>query len=217
MSIREDYNTWASTYDADSNTTRDTEHKAFISTISKLKYNNVLELGCGTGKNTIYLSKTSSTLHAVDISPQMIALAQDKVKAKNAKFSVIDISKPWNLGENKFDLITCSLTLEHVPRLQLVFDEAYKHLKTDGYFYIGELHPVKKYLGEGYPRYIHKGKTHRIKSYTHHISKFINYPLRSGFEIISCDDWFKPQNKEVPNIISFVYKKPYLRRSSSIV
>ena len=55
MSIEKAYNTWAEQYDTNENKTRDLDIKATIETLSKYKFKYVLELGCGTGKNTKWL------------------------------------------------------------------------------------------------------------------------------------------------------------------
>lgn len=55
MSISKAYNSWASQYDTNLNKTRDLDKKATIETLSNYHFNNVLELGCGTGKNTEWL------------------------------------------------------------------------------------------------------------------------------------------------------------------
>ena len=52
MSIENAYNIWANQYDTNENRTRDLDKKSTIETLSKYEFENVLELGCGTGKNT---------------------------------------------------------------------------------------------------------------------------------------------------------------------
>ena len=51
MSIENAYNIWAHQYDKNVNRTRDLDKKCTIETLNNLVFKNVLELGCGTGKN----------------------------------------------------------------------------------------------------------------------------------------------------------------------
>lgn len=55
MNIREAYDRWSLTYDKDSNLTRDLDRLATENTLSDLKFQAAIELGCGTGKNTVLL------------------------------------------------------------------------------------------------------------------------------------------------------------------
>jgi 2-polyprenyl-3-methyl-5-hydroxy-6-metoxy-1,4-benzoquinol methylase len=47
----------------------------------------------------------------------MISKAKEKVKSENVSFKILDITEDWDLEENKFDLITFNLVLEHVENL----------------------------------------------------------------------------------------------------
>ena len=55
MSIEKAYNSWADQYDTNLNKTRDLDTKSTIETLRKLNFSKVIEVGCGTGKNTTYL------------------------------------------------------------------------------------------------------------------------------------------------------------------
>ena len=52
MDIEKAYNIWSSNYDTNKNKTRDLDKKVTEETLSKYTFKSVLELGCGTGKNT---------------------------------------------------------------------------------------------------------------------------------------------------------------------
>ena len=54
--IEKAYNSWAIQYDTNKNKTRDLDVKSTITTLSKYDFKNVLELGSGTGKNTVWRS-----------------------------------------------------------------------------------------------------------------------------------------------------------------
>jgi hypothetical protein len=53
MSVRKAYDTWSSSYDTDENKTRDLEAIALRTMLEAIPFENCLEIGCGTGKNTI--------------------------------------------------------------------------------------------------------------------------------------------------------------------
>jgi len=51
--VQQGYNRWANSYDAVENKTRDMDKMATQTVLKDILFGNVLELGCGTGKNTI--------------------------------------------------------------------------------------------------------------------------------------------------------------------
>src|SRR5688572_21157139 len=122
MEPRNAYNIWAESYDSAENKTRDLEGKAIREVLSELKFNHILEAGCGTGKNSIFLSEKCNMLTSVDFSPEMISIARKKVQKANVQFSECDLTKEWTF--TGFDLICCSLVLEHVSDLDHIFSQA---------------------------------------------------------------------------------------------
>jgi ubiquinone/menaquinone biosynthesis C-methylase UbiE len=147
LNIREAYNTWAQQYDADDNKTRDLEAKSLRENLADLSFHHCLELGCGTGKNTEWLITRVQHVSAVDLSSQMLAKAREKVKSECVEFIEADILKDWPFKPAMFDLVTCSLVLEHIQDLDPIFFRISKVITKGGYLYIGELHPFKQYAG----------------------------------------------------------------------
>ena len=111
-------------YDAMLNKTRDLDLIATKENLDCAMFQSILEIGCGTGKNTEWLSRKCSRLVAVDFSEEMMAIAKQKVMDKNVEWSRFDISGPWPIQSTGFDLITFNLVLEHVRDLKSVFTES---------------------------------------------------------------------------------------------
>jgi ubiquinone/menaquinone biosynthesis C-methylase UbiE len=57
MEIHEAYTDWSATYDSDRNLTRDLDQEVTRETLANLNFESILELGCGTGKNTELLAE----------------------------------------------------------------------------------------------------------------------------------------------------------------
>ena len=57
MNVQQAYNVWADNYDTVVNKTREVEARALRTLLSQNNYESVLEIGCGTGKNTIHSGK----------------------------------------------------------------------------------------------------------------------------------------------------------------
>lgn len=207
MSIEKSYNSWAEQYDTNENKTRDLDTKSTIKTLTKYDFKNVLELGCGTGKNTSWLLNKAELIIGLDFSQGMLDIAKKKITDHRVEFKKADLTKDWEI-ENQFaDLVTSSLTLEHIEDLNHVFNQANKKLKENGLFFISELHPFKQYSGSK-ARYETGNGIEELSVYTHHISDYIENAESNGFEILEIKEWFdeKPE-KEIPRLISFVFRK----------
>ncbi|AMC11170.1 methyltransferase type 11 [Lutibacter profundi] len=207
MSIEKAYNSWAAQYDSNENKTRELDKIVTISTLSNYKFSTVIELGCGTGKNTLWLLKKAQKIIGLDFSQEMLKKAKEKIKNSNVVFKNADITKPWDI-ENEFaNLITSNLTLEHIKNLDFIFNQAFKKLKPNGVFFISELHPFKQYSGSK-ARFESENGTVALEVYTHHISEYLNSAKKYNFKLIEINEWFDQSSKnEIPRLISFIFKK----------
>lgn len=97
----------------------------------------VLELGCGAGRNAIYLAKKGCSVDGVDLSNQALKWAKERAEKENVNIHFIcqDIFE-LPLQENSYDFIYDSGCFHHlaphrrISYLQLVD----KLLKPNGYF-----------------------------------------------------------------------------------
>jgi ubiquinone/menaquinone biosynthesis C-methylase UbiE len=76
-SVQIAYNEWSRIYDEMSNETRDMEANAIRSMISGKRL-SILELGCGTGKNTQFLKDLADEMIAVDFFPRNVGKGKGK-------------------------------------------------------------------------------------------------------------------------------------------
>src|SRR5258708_10456711 len=109
MSVQQSYNSWSATYDAVENKPRDREKLACRQILSDVSFETVIELGCGTGKNTEWLAEKAKQVTAVDLSEAMQAVAKERIKRGNVEFKQAHVKKPWDFSASKVDLIACSL------------------------------------------------------------------------------------------------------------
>src|SRR5687768_5573110 len=145
--VQQAYNNWAQQYDSNENKTRDLEARSLRETLAPLAFEHCLEIGCGTGKNTVWLMEKAATVTAVDLSEEMLTKAKEKITSSNVNFVQADITQPWNFAIKLYDLIGFSLVLEHIESLEPVIAKVVVALKPGGYLYISELHPFKQYNG----------------------------------------------------------------------
>ena len=207
MDIQKAYDDWSETYDADGNLTRDLDRKVVREALAGLHFESILELGCGTGKNTPFLAQIGTQVHAVDFSAGMIAKAKEKVKAENVEFARMDITQPWRFDDGSFDLIVCCLVLEHVADLSFVFSEASRTLKAGGRFFVDELHPFRQYEGRkaGFYR---DGEKVEVAAFVHHISDFLDAAGGHGLRLLSLKEyWHTADEGKPPRLASFMFEE----------
>ncbi|MGL5944169.1 MAG: class I SAM-dependent methyltransferase [Waterburya sp.] len=93
---------------------------------------DILELACGTGLWTQHLATFATHLTAVDASPEVIALNQQRVTSASVEYIVADL---FNWTPNRqFDFIFFGFWLSHVPREKFVpfWQMVKRALKPDG-------------------------------------------------------------------------------------
>jgi ubiquinone/menaquinone biosynthesis C-methylase UbiE len=147
MKIEEAYKEWSKQYDGNKNRTRDAEALVLRKLLSKRSFDNVLELGCGTGKNTSFLLENAKKVLAVDLTEEMLALARAKITSSKVEFIKADLTEEWSFVSQKADLVTFSLVLEHIENLNSVFQKVAQNTVKGAFLYVGELHPFKQYSG----------------------------------------------------------------------
>ena len=207
MSIQKAYNQWSETYDTGRNLTRDLDQEVMQETLATQHVNSILEIGCGTGKNTVFLAQIAGGVHALDFSQGMIEKAREKVKAENVRFSVADLTQRWPCEEGAYDLLVCNLVLEHIEDLSFIFSEGARVLTRRGGFLINELHPFRQYEGKKAVFQGDEGVT-EIPAFVHHISDFLNAASKSGFTLLKLDErWHAEDLNKPPRIISLLFEK----------
>ncbi len=206
MDNQKAYDAWSETYDAVENKTRDLEARALREMISGENL-ELLEIGCGTGKNTEYLQTKAKKIIGADFSAEMLAVAKQKIVAENVEFRELDLREDWEFAADSFDLITCSLALEHIENIEFVFAQAKKVLKKNGRFYLGEFHPFKQYQGSK-ARFETGAGVFELKCFVHHVSEFFEAGKNHNFECISLKEWFDDDDKtQIPRLLTMMFRK----------
>lgn len=206
MNTQQAYNHWARSYDTDENKTRDLEGAAGRQVLAGADFTRVLEVGCGTGKNTVWLAGKAKALTAVDFSEEMMKLARQKVSHPHVQFRQADITQPWHFG--RATLITCSLVLEHIQDLDFIFGQVAHSLEPGGLFYMCELHPYKQLQGSR-ARFERGEQLVQLEYFVHHISEFYAAAQKQGLRCQRLDEWFDSEDKTtLPRLVSFLFEKP---------
>ena len=204
--IINDYDAWAYQYDSNINPTRDLDKAITKKSLSNLNFSNVLELGCGSGKNTEWLITRANKLVGLDFSASMLNLARNKITSKKVTFINADLNEKWPVNNNSFDLITINLTLEHIEILDHIFNSMFMKLTKGGKCFVCELHP-KKQLAGSKARFEENGTEIVLDVFQHSEQDYIQSAEKAGFNLLSKEDWYDNE-KDIPRLISFLFEKP---------
>lgn len=201
------YTQWAATYDTDRNLTRDLDQAITRAVLGGRRYGAILEIGCGTGKNTGLLAQVGERVQALDFSAGMLAQAGAKGFGPTVTFAVADLTQPWPCADASVDLVVCNLVLEHIADLAFVFAEAARVLLPAGQFFACELHPFKQYMGS---KATFKRGEERIQppAFVHHLTDFIDAAARAGFTLTSLREWWHDEDRQTPpRLVSFLFTR----------
>jgi malonyl-CoA O-methyltransferase len=210
MSIQQAYDQWSSSYDVDQNLTRDLDSASTREILGMRRFRAVLEAGCGTGKNTAYLSRLASRLVAMDFSRGMLSRAYRKVSAPGLGFVLSDLARVWPLPAASFDLVTFNLVLEHIEDLPFVFSEAARVLRPGGTLLVSELHPFRQYQGARavFSNGQQVGSQAFIPAFVHHISNFMQAASQSELHLeLFRELWHAQDEGRPPRLAVFLFLK----------
>jgi ubiquinone/menaquinone biosynthesis C-methylase UbiE len=206
MTIRDAYSSWSSSYDTDRNLTRDLDQVITKRLLADQCATTLLELGCGTGKNTPFYASIAQQVIAFDFSDGMIAQAKAKISSENVQFTQTDLTQPWPCPNNRVDLAVCNLVLEHIEDLGFIFSEVARVLNPGGQFFISELHPFKYALGKQ-ATFKQGDQQVNIPGFLHHISHFTDAASSAGFSLTKMGEWWHEEDPgKPPRLVTFLFQ-----------
>lgn len=178
------YDQWAATYDSDRNATRDLDAAVLRASGLEVGGRTVLELGCGTGKNTVWLAERAARVIAIDFSAEMLAAARRRVTSSHVEFLQRDVRERLPLDDAGMDVVVCNLVLEHVADVAPVFAEIHRVLHDGGAAFLCELHPERQRRG-GQAQFTDAASGDRVfvEAYTHTIDEFVAAASGAGLVV----------------------------------
>lgn len=95
----------------------------------------VLDIGCGTGRWTKYLSAKAGFIEAVDPSNAIFAAAELLREVENVRLTKASVDT-LPFADETFDFAMSIGVLHHIPDTQQAMIDCVKKLKNGGYFYV---------------------------------------------------------------------------------
>lgn len=108
------------------------DYPPILEELEKSDFNDLLDVGCGTGPMIELLSRKYPDRHYVglDLTPKMIEVANAK-NLPNTKFIVGD-SENLPFEDESFDAVICANSFHHYPNPQKFFDGVNRVLRRNG-------------------------------------------------------------------------------------
>jgi ubiquinone/menaquinone biosynthesis C-methylase UbiE len=183
-SVRAGYDRWSAVYDHDANPLQALEGPFVRAALGDVRGLAVLDLGCGTGRHSLWLAAAGAVVTAVDFSAGMLAEARRKPGADAVRFLAHDLHDPLPFPDGAFDRVVSGLVLEHLRDLPTFFREARRVLKPGGRAVVSAMHPAMLLRGTQ-ARFTDpaSGEVVQPGSLPHQLGEFVMAAVRAGFRL----------------------------------
>lgn len=121
--------------------------------LKQQKNKKCLDYGCGVGSHSIVLAELGNDITILDVKGKALDFVCKRLKRRNIKFDFLD--EQSELPKNKYDVVICIETLEHVFNPASVLRKIYLSLKKGGLFYLRYSKKIKNSSGH-FPENIKK-------------------------------------------------------------
>lgn len=184
------YDLWAKVYDTDGNFLQaldSIEMKSllpdFLAQISAPQPWTLVDLGCGTGRNTAaLLAVPEATVVGLDASPQMLKVARSRLGSDRLRLDVFDLLADSPQAMEAHAVIS-TLVLEHIP-IDTFFQAATAMLRAGGKLLVTNMHAEMGGISQAGFVDPSTGEKIRPVSYAHRLEDVISGAQKYGFEVI---------------------------------
>lgn len=184
VEVVDGYDRWASTYEGEPNPLIRLEERLTLALIGDVQGQQVLDLGCGTGRYCVLLAQLGATVIGLDPSRGMLEQARRKIGASCHLDLYHGTLAEAELPDEQFDLVVSALVVGHLPVLEPTLREAARVLKRGGRMVISDLHPFWPIAGHDYVEFFDPaGQEYRIPEYPHLVEEYWQLFSRLGLQI----------------------------------
>ena len=189
ITTREGYARWAASYDEPGNQLLDVEQPIVRDILSGLPVGIALDVACGTGRHTAYLASLGHQVIGVDTSPEMLAVARNKVPP--GEFHEADLHD-LPLADDSVDLVVCAIALSHVPDLAPAFRELVRVLRPNGHLVVSDSRGLIGDIGLPLVKRTPAGNFGYMRTFSRLASDYLAAALPLGLQVRRCEEPRRP-------------------------
>lgn len=145
-----------------------------------LKNKKILELGFGSGDDLAYLHKKGAFVYGIDLSSEMLKLAQ--IKHPILKNLFVESFEKMSFKNDFFDLVVSRFTLHYSQNLEKGFKEIYRVMKKNGILIFLVPHPLVDFIVKDIKIY---EKSEIIKRGVFADRLYLHYPTHTFSDYLS--------------------------------
>lgn len=150
--------------------------------LGNIRGQTVLDLGCGTGENMVPLLARGAYVTGIDISPELIALAKQRLADNDQEFYCLRTGDACHTGleAESVDLVFSAAVVHHLD-IGLANQEIWRVLRPGGVVILKEPVQTGAYLARGLRALLPAHAD--ISEYEHPLTREELHTLTEGFEI----------------------------------
>jgi ubiquinone/menaquinone biosynthesis C-methylase UbiE len=110
---------------------------------------DILDIGCGAGKQCFLFddyTKGAAEITGGDFSEELLdkARTRNRERGSNITFRFLDFNRPFDFGDNTFDLCTSAFAIYYASDLSFTFGEAHRVIRPGGRLFVSGPLPENK-------------------------------------------------------------------------
>ena len=183
--VRDGYDRWAMVYDDDQNPLQALEGPLVQQACGNVQGLRVLDMGCGTGRHTLWLAQAGAEVTGIAFSEAMLAKAHEKAKGYSIDLIVHDLHQRLPFEAGQFDMIVSGLVLEHIADLAHYFSEIARVLGNPGRAVVSAMHPAM-FLRDSQAQFTDPNSGDKVRpgSLSHQLSDVVMGAVSASLELV---------------------------------
>lgn len=184
LDTRAGYDRWSEVYDDELNPLVVLEEPVVRTWLAEPVGLRVSDVGCGTGRHSLWLADAGAQVDAYDPSPGMMARARAKLSSRGVRLHEHALPEPIPAADGTYDVTLLALVGDHLADLNSAFRELSRVTRSEGQVVFTVLHPAMNLLGLT-ARFAdpETGQEVRVEAYEHTYADYVTAVLRSGLLI----------------------------------